>query len=694
MTAALPELAKGDCAKGTAIRFDFPEGWLELESATLEAGSTVQEIADLVPWATEAKFFSGGQTADEDQDLGIGPMPGDGIDQPATEQADPASGTGDDKAHPVRIYGADYARENGIRRIVLLEGHRYRWKVTFDPERKSDQCPVTTSFDPRRKADPSDSRKVSGFRFVQCDHPKENTDGWSGAFSVRNYFGCAFLKVADIGEVWFEIVPRKVDYLLHFRAMMADLSGRAEEMLLDWSAPASQPLAPAPESEAVLIQQFNMLVNGIGTDRLRQWLRAVKRNPHRALASEARWEPASSARPDAFLKDPLRHGRDWGRVPDAPHGIPARGGPVLPQEILAHRKFDSFDTPPNRFVKFAIGQFAGICRKVLAVFEAKRGRDKSSESRLWPAEIEAANLLEELESIRKDSFFDEVGALRSLPLNNQTLQKRHGYREILKAWTRVRRATKFKWEAFEEEFFLGDSRDVPTLYEYWVFFQLREVIGRIPKPADAPVEATGIKPVGEAGGDLAFLQPTDEGGALNLKEGKTILCRYTWDSGFGNPLRLHLYFNRSFPASHSGPDETASVARIFSAGCPRQPGGPVQPAGGDRRKDHRGRRRAPAHKNPPREIRALRSGRGIGRDPRADRFHPRCGGDHLQKAGFVLFLRAQRGQGFQYSARSPNRHPFPSLFRKGMAGMEGLRQGNQICFTREIDRHSQKGRDG
>lgn len=545
---AAHKLADEPCKRGAKLEIQFQGVKLELESATVEGKGEKESLIDLVTGANEAIFFSSDVEAHDDEDrLGMEPQ--------STPRAESPKGY-----PPIRIYEAKYAQENGIQRVVLIEGHRYRWKVTGG--NNNGGCPVTTSFDP-----------VGGdvrFRFVKSDRPTEINGAWVGSFSVCNYFGSAFLKIEGVGTLWFEIVPRKMDYLLHYRAMMADLSDRMEEMLLDWSAPAEQPLASNAEKEGVLIQQFNTLVNGVGVQKLRDWLNAIKRNPHRAIVTESRWEPVSTGRQDRFARMPVIYGRDW-VVRKSGGGIASPVGTVLPQEIASIRKYDTVDTPPNRFIKFAIGQFSRVCQRVLEVFADKKR--KGQEVTIYPAEIEAKNLLEALESIRRDSFFDEVGELRSLPLGNQTLQKRHGYRQMLKAWTRVRRATKFKWEAFEEEFYRGDTRDAPTLYEYWIFFHLREVLGGIQKPEGAPASARGMELLEdqetEKGSPQAFFSKNGDGGAVNLKEGETVLCRYRWDSGMGNPLRLHLYYNRSFPAKHSGidlKDGKNSVEKVFEAG--------------------------------------------------------------------------------------------------------------------------------
>jgi predicted component of viral defense system (DUF524 family) len=49
------------------------------------------------------------------------------------------------------------------------------------------------------------------------------------------------------------------------------------------------------------------------------------------------------------------------------------------------------------------------------------------------------------------------------------LQRKAGYREVLRWWLRFRTTAELSWEGGEELFYAG-QRDVASVYEYWVFF--------------------------------------------------------------------------------------------------------------------------------------------------------------------------------------------------------------------------------
>jgi len=64
-----------------------------------------------------------------------------------------------------------------------------------------------------------------------------------------------------------------------------------------------------------------------------------------------------------------------------------------------------------------------------------------------------------------------VGPMRFAPLGSPVLQRKAGYREVLRWWLRFRTAAELSWEGGEELFHAG-QRNVADLYEYWLFFEL------------------------------------------------------------------------------------------------------------------------------------------------------------------------------------------------------------------------------
>lgn len=119
--------------------------------------------------------------------------------------------------------------------------------------------------------------------------------------------------------------------------------------------------------------------------------------------------------------------------------------------------------PENRFVKFALGEFRAFLTHAEGVFEACPG---------WGASAALSHrLAETVEDWLGRGLFREVGPMRFAPLGSPVLQRKAGYREVLRWWLRFRTAAELSWEGGEELFHAG-QRNVADLYEYWLFFEL------------------------------------------------------------------------------------------------------------------------------------------------------------------------------------------------------------------------------
>lgn len=60
-------------------------------------------------------------------------------------------------------------------------------------------------------------------------------------------------------------------------------------------------------------------------------------------------------------------------------------------------------------------------------------------------------------------------------MNSPVLQRKEGYREVLQAWLMFDLAAKLNWTGGNNIYEAG-KKNVATLYEYWLFFKLQELI--------------------------------------------------------------------------------------------------------------------------------------------------------------------------------------------------------------------------
>ena len=88
---------------------------------------------------------------------------------------------------------------------------------------------------------------------------------------------------------------------------------------------------------------------------------------------------------------------------------------------------------------------------------------------------EAHLLIDTLEQFLSHSIFKEISLPSTLPLNSPILQRKEGYREILRVWLMFDLAAKLVWHG-GDDIYRGNKKDIAILYEYWLFFKLLDII--------------------------------------------------------------------------------------------------------------------------------------------------------------------------------------------------------------------------
>jgi len=136
-----------------------------------------------------------------------------------------------------------------------------------------------------------------------------------------------------------------------------------------------------------------------------------------------------------------------------------------PTKVLSFQKYESFDTPENRFAKYFLGLLVEWGERVVRTFGSK-----------VEAEINSVKeLLEELDFIKSDGIWEDVGEMTLFPYTSQTLLKGDGYRDLLELYREFTVYVPF----FGELQKAIENKDIAKLYEYWCFFKLVEELGEI-----------------------------------------------------------------------------------------------------------------------------------------------------------------------------------------------------------------------
>lgn len=394
------------------------------------------------------------------------------------------------------------ALEYGEERLQLLEGSSYNYELT------------------------------EGYRLQEIPKIiKQNRRHQNhGRITPGIYVGRLPLKIIDSNnnkiDVALEIRSVKTAYRKDYRKMLEDITDECTDLLMIHSSPVTQRYdIDYTEDTRSLYQKFSFVKAAVDSDHFRNAVQRVISMPVTA------WT-------DQIQENDIRRSRKIGasqlrqiasrsnRITVPSSHVLYRKMQTVPSRIRSNVKIDTVDTPENRFIKHALTEFRRFCGYICRQIESKESK---IEKRPYIYH-EALALEEKFGSYLHHSLFSDISNPVSLPLNSPILQRKEGYRDILRVWLMFDLAAKLTWKALDDSYSVG-KRDVATLYEYWLFFKLLRLLEKM-----FNMNAKDIS---------KLIQQTRDGLGLQLLSGKHTAIEGKYSHN-GRDLNIKFSFNRTF----------------------------------------------------------------------------------------------------------------------------------------------------
>jgi predicted component of viral defense system (DUF524 family) len=331
----------------------------------------------------------------------------------------------------------------------------------------------------------------------------------------------------EINSIDLEVQSIKTDYRNDYRNMLELITEKCTDLLMQANSPVSHSFeTDFSEDNKTLYQKFAFINSIISTPEFSESI-------HRIVSSPVtKWQESSELRDvrkvrkfkNSNVKE-LVKGTNRISLSDG-HYLNTYGLVSIPSHISATRKIDSVDTPENRFIKHALEVFLKFCLDINNVAKA--------ESKL---EKESNQLIKTLESHLHHSVFKEISRPATLKINSPILQRKEGYRDVLRVWLMFDLAAKLIWKG-GEDIYKGGKKDIAVLYEYWLFFKLLDLFKSI-----FNIEPNDIS-------DL--IKETSDGLNLQLKQGNHTALKGIYNTGT-RKLNIRFNYNRSFRKTDTYP---------------------------------------------------------------------------------------------------------------------------------------------
>ncbi len=346
-----------------------------------------------------------------------------------------------------------------------------------------------------------------------------------GTIQPNIFVGTLELEVYEIknennyAKLELEVQSVKASYREDYRYMLNYIAQKCTDLILQADSPVSQSLEINPQLDNdTLYQRFAFIKSMIESEEFDSSIYKIMNTP------SARWVTkenlSDSRRIKRFQNKQIRsliHGTNQTRI-DSDHPLYKVSNSIA-LKVRSTESYEDYDTNENRFVKHAIDSYKQFCQEIKEHSNAKSNLKR--ESKL---------IIEKLENILQSNFFKSISRPTTLNLNSPLLQRKSGYREQLKLWLQFDLAARLVWEGGDEVYKAG-KKDVATLYEYWLFFMLLDVVKEV-----FSVNSSDIQ-------DL--IKPTKDGLGLQLRQGKFTAISGQYNKG-SRVLNIRLNYNKSF----------------------------------------------------------------------------------------------------------------------------------------------------
>ena len=348
-----------------------------------------------------------------------------------------------------------------------------------------------------------------------------------GRLRTGSYVGVLPIEVAEGDQRHTSVVEvqsRKLGYLSEYRWMLRDLSDQASSLLLQQFAPTRQRLIDDWTREPrSAYERFVHLQALFADSSFDQAVLFVTNRPYIEWAEQTELRAPTQ---------PMHGGSRLGRALSRPGPRlewPAGSMRTLPAKIAVDVTAPMVDNVPNRFVKYVLDHFLRLLYQVRDSLASQPDSASALRGLRETTEIEAR-----LEVLRSAAMFRDVGDMTILPADNQVILKRAGYREVLAAYLTVETGTNIAWE---DDTLRGAQRKSSTLYEYWAFLQLLQVVKTITPDLDVS----------------ELFAETKGGLSLSLKQGRQRRFHGTANS-LGRTIDIELFYNRRFVPTRESAD--------------------------------------------------------------------------------------------------------------------------------------------
>ena len=269
-------------------------------------------------------------------------------------------------------------------------------------------------------------------------------------------------------KIILEVLATKFDneidqsYRESYRLMLEEITDKATDILFQINSPVQQSITfDYDQNYRTLYQRFSFIQSLVNNEDFENAIFQIEKNP------TVKWNSINEEITSTSIKrinrnvvqqlvsksNRIRINNELSRTIKLE---------FLPAKISTSQKVESIDTNENQFIKHVLLVFSQFTNDCYNAFKMANYNQQASEAKI---------ITQKLEGYMYRNFFKEISPIKGLHLNSPMLQRKAGYREVLKRWLQFDLAAKLIWSGGDDVYSAG-KKDIAKLYEYWLFFKL------------------------------------------------------------------------------------------------------------------------------------------------------------------------------------------------------------------------------
>lgn len=405
----------------------------------------------------------------------------------------------------------------------------------------------------------ADDSVFSSAKLEPCELFEPDRAGASrGRLTPGNRAGILAITLSGPGEFFVsataEVASSKLRYEVEYRSMLRDItSDLAEAALARFGATQSHYALMDEGEPSTLYQRFAFLQALLDTEEYQQALNQVLARPYVSSVRKLTIVPTSRGlRASSSTIRALTQSGPRRALPKSIGVLTA-----VPREIQDSHLAPDTDNVPNRFIKALLESWRGLAQAVQSALVSERAMTNRAPAPVIRGLAESTRIIDGLDVVLASPLFRTVSRLQNLPVANEVLLKRPGYRELARLHQQAQLAATMTWDGADLVFGAG-QRDVATLYEYWAFLHIGRIVADL---------------CGKSFDYAGLFEVSDSGLQLNLRKRRAQVVQ-GMVAFADHELHLSLWFNRPFRRSSGEswtrdmrPDMSLSIATSKDAGA-------------------------------------------------------------------------------------------------------------------------------